>query len=126
MLRGKWFLFALLTVGSISVSAQKIVYSEPEKDDTRRLNFEIAGKIGGNFLIYKNIRNKSWIAVMDNDMREIARAEQDYVPDNDRMINTDFFAYGDFCYMIYQYQKHSIVHCSAVKIDGNGKKMGDV
>src|SRR6201999_1613306 len=46
--------------------------------------------------------------------------------DNDRMINADFFPYGDFCYMIYQYQKRSIVYCVAAKIDGNGKKIGDV
>ncbi|MBK8608238.1 MAG: hypothetical protein IPN82_16005 [Chitinophagaceae bacterium] len=39
-------------------NAQKSIYSSPAKDDTRRMNFEIAGKINGNFLIYKNIRNK--------------------------------------------------------------------
>lgn len=126
MSRGKWTLLAMLTAVSISLPAQKIVYSEPDREDTRRLNFEIAGKIGGNFLIYKNIRNTSWITVLDNDMNEIAKVEQDYVPDNDRMINTDFFSYGDYCYMIYQYQKRSIVFCNAVKIDGNGKKVGDV
>jgi hypothetical protein len=126
MIRGKWLLAALFSIAITKTQAQKILYSEPEKDDTRRLNFEIAGKIGGNFLVYKNIRNKSWIAVLDNDMKQLATVEQDYVPDNDRMINVDFFAYGDFCYMIYQYQRKSIVHCCAVKIDGNGKKTGDV
>lgn len=126
MTGAKWSLATICMLAFFSVSAQKIVYSEPDKDDTRRLNFEIAGKIGGNFLIYKNVRNTSWIAVLDNDMKQIARVEQDYVPDNDRMINVDFFPYNDFCYMIYQYQKRSIIYCMAVKIDGNGKKMGDV
>jgi len=122
----KWFLAMVCAVAVFSVSAQKIVYSEPDKDDTRRLNFEIAGKIGGNFLVYKNVRNTSWIAVLDNDMKQISKVEQDYVPDNDRMINVDFFPYNDFCYMIYQYQKRSIIYCMAAKIDGNGKKIGDV
>ena len=63
---------------------------------------------------------------MTTTCKQLAKVEQDYVPDNDRMINVDFFAYGDFCYMIYQYQKKSIIYCIAVKIDGNGKKMGDV
>ena len=106
--------------------AQKIVYSEPDKDDTRRINFEIAGKINGNFLIYKNVRNRNWITVLDNDMKEITRVEQDYVPDNDRMINVDFFAYPEHCYMIYQFQKKNIIYCMAAKIDGNGQKVGDV
>jgi hypothetical protein len=126
MIREKWILGIVVILISLSAPAQKIVYTEYDKDDTRRLNFEIAGKIGGNFLIYKNIRNKSWISVLDNDMQQVAKVEQDYVPDNDRMINVDFFAYGDFCYMIYQYQRRGIVYCSAVKIDGNGIKMGDV
>jgi hypothetical protein len=126
MTGAKWFLATICMLAFFSVSAQKIVYSEPDKDDTRRLNFEIAGRIGGNFLVYKNVRNTSWIAVLDNDMKQIAKVEQDYVPDNDRMINVDFFPYTDFCYMIYQYQKRSIIYCMAVKIDGNGKKVGDV
>jgi hypothetical protein len=126
MIPGKQLLVGLMVMLSFSSFAQKIVYSTPERDDTRRLNFEIAGKIGGNFLIYKNIRNTSYIAVLDNDMQQIAKVEQEYVPDNDRVINVDFFPYGDFCYMIYQYQKRNIVYCFAAKIDGNGKKVGDL
>ncbi len=120
------FTIVMYCMAGLSASAQKIVYSEPDKDDTRRMNFEIVGKIDGNFLIYKNIRNRNWITVLDNDMQQIAKVEQDYVPDNDRMINVDFFPYNDFCYMIYQYQKRNMVYCMAVKIDGNGKKIGDV
>jgi len=123
---GRLLVSVLALATGITATAQKIVYSESEKDDTRRLNFEVAGKVGGNFLIYKNIRNKSWIVVLDNDMKLITKVEQDYVPDNDRMINTDFFPYTDFCYMIYQYQRKSIVYCVASRIDGNGKKTGDV
>lgn len=122
----KWFLIVLCIVLGITVSAQKIVYSEPEKDDNRRINFEIVGKVGGNFLIYKSVRGRNWISVLDNDMVQIAKVEQDYIPDNDRMVSTDFFSYGDFCYMIYQYQQRNVVYCMASKIDGNGKKIGDI
>lgn len=109
-----------------AVTAQKIVYSEPDKDDSRRMDFEIAGKIGGNFLIYKNTRGKNWITVLNNDMQELDRVEQDYVPDNDRMINVDFFPYQDFCYMVYQYQKKNVVYCMASKIGPDGKKFGNL
>ena len=121
-------LFLLLSIICFSflANAQKIIYSSPAKDDTRRMNFEIAGKINGNFLIYKNIRNKNLISVLDNDMQEIASINQDYVPDNDRMINVDFFVYQDFCYMVYQYQRKNVVYCMASKIDGMGNKIGEV
>ncbi len=126
MIRRRIFLLWVLITAFLSSFSQKIVYSEPDKDDTRRMNFEIAGKINGNFLVYKNVRNRDWIVVLDNEMREINKVEQTYVPDNDRMINVDFFAYPDFCYMVYQYQKKNIIYCMASKIDGTGNKVGEV
>jgi hypothetical protein len=59
-------------------------------------------------------------------MQQVAKVEQDYLPDYDRMINVDFFAYSNFFYMIYQYQKRNIVYCIGVKLDGNGKRVSDV
>ena len=104
---------------------QRIIYSEPDKDDSRRMNFEIIGKISGNFLIYKSIRNKSYVAVYDNEMQETAKEELTYLP-NERLINVDFFPYQDFSYMIYEFQKKNVVYCNAVKLDPFGKKIGDI
>lgn len=126
MVSVKYALWLFLSVIGFSVSAQKIVYSEPEKDDSRRLNFEIIGKMEGNYLIYKNIRNKHSIVVLDKEMQQISKEEQDYIPDDNRVINTDFFSYSNFSYLIYQYQKKNIVYCMGVKIDANGKKISDV
>src|SRR6266498_590168 len=114
----------VLVLANIS-KAQKIVYSEPEKDDNRRMNFEVIGKINGNFLLYKNTRNKNWITILDNDMKVIKRVDQDFIP-QERLINVDFFPYNDFFYAIYQYQRKNIVFCEGVKIDGNGKKISDI
>ncbi len=100
------------------------MYSEPETEDTRRLTFEVIGKVSGNFLIYKNSRNRSYIASYDNDMKLLAKEEHKYLPD-ERLINVDFFPYGDFAYMIYQYQKRNTIYCNAVKVDGMGKKIGE-
>ncbi len=122
----RWLLCLVVLVTGLSVDAQRLIYSEPGKDDTRRLNFEIIGKINGNFLIYKNARSKRWISILDNEMKEVANVEQDYLPDNDRVINVDFFPYNDFAYMIYQYRKRNIIYCVAAKIDGNGNKAGEL
>jgi hypothetical protein len=126
MIRVGAFLSVLLLLTGFGLNAQKIVYSEPEKEDNRRLDFEIVGKINGNFLIYKNIRNRHWISILDNDMKQVAKVDQDYLPDNDNVINVDFFPYSDFFYMIYQYRKRNIIHCIASRIGGDGKKIGDV
>ena len=105
-------------------NAQRILFSEPDKDDSRRMNFEIVGKMGNNFLIYKNVRGDNFICVYDNEMKQIEKVKHEYLPD-ERLINVDFFPYQDFIYMIYQYQKRNIVHCAFVKLNGMGKRMTD-
>jgi len=114
----------ILTGTGTSIFAQKIVYSEPERDDSRRMNFEIIGKFGGNYLVYKNPRNRDFICLYDNDMKQIGKVEMDYIPD-DRLINVDFFPYNDFTYVIYQYQRKNVVYCMSVTIDGVGKKISE-
>src|SRR5919206_1200895 len=120
-----YLFIAILVLSSIGARAQRIVYSEPDKDDSRRMNFEVVGKIGGNFLIYKNIRGKNFVCVYNNDMQEVSKVEQGYMPE-DKLINVDFFPYADFTYVIYEYQKRNVVYCDAVKVDGNGKRMTEI
>jgi len=121
------FLFfwgVVLSVFDMSLQAQRILISEPDKDDSRRINFEIIGKMGNNILIYKNVRSENFICIYDQNMKLVDKVKHTYMPD-ERLINVDFFAYPDFIYMIYQYQRRNIVHCAAVKLDGNGKRLTD-
>src|SRR5438046_26028 len=113
-------LFFLLLAFPLFSICQRINYSSPENDDARTLDFEIIGKIGGNYLVYKNIRNHYAVSIYDDVMGLKERVELDFMPD--KTLNADFIAYPDFAYVIYQYQKRNILHCMAAKIDGNGKK----
>lgn len=115
-------LFLALMLPMVSV-CQRISYSAPENEDARTLDFEIIGKVSGNFLVYKNIRNHNAVSVYDNDMGLKERVELDFMPD--KTLNADFISYPDFAYIIYQYQKRNILHCMAAKIDGNAKKIGE-
>jgi len=103
---------------------QRITYSETEREDSRSLDFEVIGKVSGNFLVYKNVRNKNAISVYDNDMKLRERVDLDYIPD--KTINVDFIAYPDYAYIIYQFQKRSTLHCMAAKVDGEGKRLGNL
>lgn len=118
------FSFILFFFTGTSLFAQRIVYSEPERDDSRRMNFEIIGKFGNNYLIYKNPRNRDFICLYDNDMKQVGKVEMDFIPD-DRLINVDFFPYTDFTYVVYQYQRKNAVYCMSVKIDGMGKRISE-
>lgn len=103
--------------------AQKIVYSEPERDDNRRTNFEIIGKISGNYLVFKNNHNDNAISIYDQEMKLTQRVNLDFLPG--KYINVYFIPYTDHFYLFYEYQKKNIVHCTAIKMDGSAKRMGD-
>ncbi|HEY8388129.1 MAG TPA: hypothetical protein VIK74_05970 [Parasegetibacter sp.] len=103
--------------------AQRITYSETEREDSRRTNFEIIGKIEQNVLVFKNNRSENAISVYDNDMKLVSRVNQDYIPD--RVINVDFVSYPGHAYMVYQYQRRNILYCMGVKIGSDGKKIGE-
>ena len=123
MLINRYSLFLLVTFLSISGIAQQVIYSEPDRADVRQTNFEILGKVGGNILIYKNLRDAHSMAVYDASMNQVDKIKYNFMPD--KVINTDFLTYPDFSYMFYQYQNKNVVYCMAVKIDGSGKKVGD-
>jgi hypothetical protein len=67
--------FLFLMVLFNSVNAQRILISEPDKEDSRRMDFEIIGKMGNNYLIYKNIRNESFICLYDNEMKLVKKGK---------------------------------------------------
>ncbi len=105
-------------------TSQKITYAEPESEDSRSLQFDIVGKTGGNFHVFKQVRNKFAISVYDNQMKLIDRVPLDFLPE--KSFNVDFINYPDYNYLVYQYQKRNIVYCMAVKLDAMAKKMGDL
>jgi len=120
----KRFVACLVLLFTIGFSnAQRVIYSEPDKNDYRQTEFEIIGKVGGNVLIYKNTRNNYAISVYDFDMKQKDRVKMDFLPE--RIINADFLAYPDHCFMFYQYQKRNVVYAMAARIDGGGKIVGE-
>ena len=64
-------LLLLILLNSSGLHAQRILISEPDRENSRRINFEIIGKMGNNFLIYKSIRSENFVCVYDQDMKQI-------------------------------------------------------
>lgn len=119
-------LLPMIIVASLAFTnagAQKVIYSEPNREDVRQTNFEIIGRYNSNVLVYKSIRNNHTISMYDMDMKEASRLGLGYMPD--RVTNVDFIAYPNYAWMIYQYQRKSIVYCMAAKISGDGTKIGE-
>lgn len=117
------FFFSGFFFFSAASQAQQVTYSEIDREDSKDINFEIIGKMNSKILVYKNIRWKHKIAVYDNEMKLAEVRALDFVPE--KTFNVDFVIYPDFFYMIYQYQKRSILHCMAVKMDALGNKLSE-
>lgn len=117
------FIALCILIFPLVSSAQKIIYSEPERDDARSMDFDIIGKISGNFLVYKGIRSNHIIAVYDNDLKLKEKHNLSFLPD--RLVDADFISYPTYSYMIYEHQKKGVLHCMAVKLDSMGNKVGE-
>src|SRR5438445_280005 len=117
------FILLFVLLAHRLLSAQQIIYSEPEREDGRRTNFEIIGKFNGNFLGFKNNNSNSVICIYDANMKLVQRVPLTFMPD--KYINVDFVAYPDYFYMIYEHQHRSIVHCTAVRMNGAAKVVGE-
>ena len=102
------FHVVLITLLPLIAPAQKITYSEPEKDDVRSVDFDIIGKIDNHYLVYKKIRGNHFVAVYDNEMKLADKISMDFLPD--KLINSDIIAYRDYFYFIYQYQRRNVVY----------------
>jgi len=118
-----FFLLLFAALSSFPSLAQRIAYSDVEKEDSRQMNFEILGKVGGNISIYKNYRNQNNISVYDNSMAIISKTNLTFLPE--KLISTDFVVYPNSFWLFYQYQKKNVVYLSAVKINGEGKLLTD-
>jgi hypothetical protein len=117
------FNILLLLVLPLAAMCQQVTYSDFQQEDSRDINFEVIGKMNGNFLVYKNIRWRHKINIFGDDMKIKETIKLDFIPD--KTFNVDFVIYPNHFYMIYQYQKRSTLHCMAVKMDAAGKKMAD-
>jgi hypothetical protein len=106
-----------------AVLCQKVTYSDFEREDNSDINFEVIGKMNGNFLVYKNVRGNHKISIFGDDMKTKEVVKLDFV--TSKTFNVDFVIYPSFFYMIYQYQKRNVLYCMAIKMDGEGKKLGE-
>ena len=117
------FLLLLLFIAPLPLFAQTVSISDFDREDNRDMNFEIIGKINSNILVYKNIRSSHKINIFDKDMNTLETVRLDFIPD--RTFNIDFITYSDHFYMIYQYQKGSILYCMGVNMNAKAQKISE-
>lgn len=102
-------------------NAQIVQYSEPDKEDSRTVEYEVLGKINNHYLVYKNSLNNHSISVLNNDLQLVQKTPLDFLPD--RVASIDFIQYPGCFYMFYQYQKKNVFYAMVVRIGENGRNL---
>jgi hypothetical protein len=116
------FLVVTLLGLAAQLAAQNIFYSDPDRTDPKSLQFELIGKMGGQFLVYKSYRDQHFIVVFDNNMRTIQKIKLPL--ESTRLLSTDFLVYPEFAWFFYQYYYKGAVYAAALKIDPSGNPVG--
>ncbi len=123
MIRSLAILFFFILTATYPGKAQRIFYSEPDRDDVRNLKFELLGKFSNQYMVYKNVRNNHSVVLYTPDMVVKEKVPLDFIPE--RAINVDVFSNQESVLVIYQFQRKNIVYCMGVKLDGSGKTVGE-
>jgi len=123
LMKKRYLPFLLLLLLSVTGNGQQITFSEPYRDDSQDMNFEILGKIKGRLLIFKNVRWHYAVNIYNDSMVMTDNVDMDFLPG--KTFNVDCIVYPDYFYLIYQYQRKGILYCMGAKMDANGRKIGD-
>ncbi|ACU64447.1 hypothetical protein [Chitinophaga pinensis] len=116
------YLYALLVLWSGAVIAQKVTYTDLERDDYKSTEFEIIGKVSGNIMVYKSDRGDYAISIYDNALQLKNRVKLDFLPK--KLISVDFINYADKVFMIYQFQRKDAVYSFCATMDGGANFTG--
>lgn len=118
------FYTILSLVVALNCYSQRVLYSEPDREDSRAMNFDIIGKSKGNFLIYKGGFTEHFINVYDNEMQLLKKNKLDLQNDNEKIISINFIWFNDYAWVLYQYQKRRLIFYKALKINDDGVSEG--
>lgn len=89
--------------------AQRVIFSDVQKEDDLGMKFDILGRVDSNYLIYKNFKSRHVLTLYDRAMNVVSSERMKFMPD--KTINSDFIMYPDYFYAIYQYEKSNVVYC---------------
>ncbi|MFM7711000.1 MAG: hypothetical protein ACKO5C_08800, partial [Ferruginibacter sp.] len=98
---------------------QQLVLSERLPKENKRMMFEIIGKAGDQFLIYKYLNRNHLLARYGSDMKLIRQDELKALPD--KAFNLQFVLRKDSLVIVYQHQKQNIVYCESYQLPINGE-----
>ena len=107
-----------------SLQAQQISYSPLESSNDKSSSFDIIGRFSRNMLIYRNIRGRHYISVMNNDMSLARKMELDFLPR--RVLKVEFLKANNQLLLFFQHEKNKVLYCSLVRFNNEIKVTSEI
>ena len=115
------FLMSFLIVGQVCI-AQSYVVSGIEKTDKDAMQYEILGKVGSHYWVFKNNEGISTIAQYNNQMQLVKQNDLAFLP---KALNSlEFITYTNKVFVFYQFQVNTTVYAATASLNEEGQLVG--
>ena len=115
--------FIPLFIGGQWCQAQSYVASAIEKTDKEAMQYEVLGKVGSHYWIFKNNAGISTIAQYNDQMQIVKQNDLSFLPKS--LNGLEFIASPDQVTIFYQFQVNTTVYAAVAKLNADGKLIGE-
>ena len=113
---------AFILAGLQGVAAQSYVMSGIEKTDKDQMQYEVLGKVGGRYWIFKNNEGIATIAQYNDQMQLVQQNDLVFLP---KKLNAlEFITKSNRVFAFYQFQEATTVYAMVAELDEKGQLVG--
>ncbi len=103
--------------------AQSYTIANIEKTDKEEMQYEVLGKVGNHYWIYKNIDGIATI-VQYNDQMQIVKQNDLAFVKTTNLSGIEFVTYPDRVFVFYQFQNNTTVYAAVATLNSDGNLIG--
>lgn len=122
MLKSFLTFIAFVLAGLQGVTAQSYVLSGIEKTDKDQMQYEVLGKVGGRYWIYKNSEGIATIAQYNEQMQLVQQNDLAFLPK--KIAAIEFITKSNRVYAFYQFQVETTVYAMVAELDEKAQLVG--
>ena len=122
MLKSFLSYIALFFVSLQGLTAQSYVLSGIEKTDKGQMQYEVLGKVGSHYWIYKNNEGISTIAQYNDQMQLVQQNDLVFLPKKLNAI--EFVTKSNKVFAFYQFQAATTLYAMVAELDEKGQLVG--
>lgn len=115
--------FITLFIGGQWCQAQSYIASAIEKTDKEAMQYEVLGKVGSHYWIFKNNAGISTIAQYNEQMQIVKQNDLSFLPKS--LNGVEFITSNDQVVIFYQFQVNATVYAAVAKLNADGKLIGE-